>query len=70
MNFRWARCLALGALLALAAAPLAFARTPWPPPADGILANDPAVVWGRLPNGLRYAIMPARRRRARSACAC
>jgi zinc protease len=58
MNFRWARCLALGALLALAAAPLAFARTPWPPPADGILANDPTVVWGELPNGVRYAVIP------------
>lgn len=30
----------------------------WPVPEDGILAHDPAVVWGRLPNGLRYAIRP------------
>ena len=37
---------------------LAFARHPWPPPADGMLANDPTVVWGELPNGVRYAVMP------------
>ena len=27
-------------------------------PADGILANDPTVVWGELPNGVRYAVIP------------
>lgn len=36
----------------------AAAKTAWPPPADGILVNDPSVLWGRLPNGLRYAVMP------------
>ncbi len=36
----------------------AAADTAWPPPSDGILVNDPSVLWGRLPNGLRYAIMP------------
>lgn len=30
----------------------------WPVPADGALAHDPAVVWGRLENGVRYAILP------------
>ena len=34
------------------------AEEAWPAPSDGILVNDPSVVWGRLPNGLRYAIMP------------
>ena len=31
---------------------------PWPVPGDGALVHDPAVTWGRLDNGLRYAIMP------------
>ena len=33
-------------------------QSPWPVPGEGVLANDPSVVWGRLPNGLRYAIRP------------
>jgi zinc protease len=51
-------CLVLAALLQ----PLAArdALPPWPAPADGALVSDPAVVWGRLPNGLRYAVMPNR----------
>src|SRR5687767_12998062 len=52
----------LGAWLALSVlpAPLAAqgALPPWPAPTDGVLANDPAVVWGRLGNGLRYAVLP------------
>jgi zinc protease len=31
---------------------------PWPVPGEAMLAQDPSVTWGRLPNGLRYAIMP------------
>ena len=58
MTPRWARCLALGVGLLLAAALPALARSPWPPPADGVLANDPSVLWGELPNGVRYAIIP------------
>ena len=53
----WARCLALGAWLVLAAVP-ALARSPWPPAPDGILTNDPSVRWGELANGVRYAIIP------------
>ncbi len=33
---------------------------PWPVPEDGPLVHDPAVTWGRLDNGLRYAILPNR----------
>ena len=46
------------ALLAAAASAATDALPPWPAPSDGSLVNDPAVVWGRLPNGLRYAILP------------
>ncbi len=54
------RCLLLGAWLALAALPLAARElpAPWPPTPDGLLAPDPAAVWGRLPNGVRYVILP------------
>ncbi|MGD9510366.1 MAG: M16 family metallopeptidase [Geminicoccaceae bacterium] len=45
--------LSLAAIAAQPAPPAA-----WPVPQDGILSHDPAVVWGRLPNGLRYAIRP------------
>lgn len=38
--------------------PAAAGTPPWPAPADGILVNDPSVTWGRLANGLRYAILP------------
>ena len=53
-------------LILLGAAP-GPARTPAPPPAaapwqwpavQSDLAPDPRVTWGRLPNGLRYAILP------------
>jgi zinc protease len=57
---RWhAVLVALGFAL-LAVLPLAAreALPPWPAPADGSLVNDPSVVWGRLPNGMRYAILP------------
>jgi zinc protease len=55
------RCLLLGAWLALAPLPLAAQEPlpPWPPAPDGLLAHDPAVVWGRLPNGVRYVVLPA-----------
>ena len=55
------RCLCLAASLALGLASQpspSAAEEAWPAPSDGILTNDPSVVWGRLPNGLRYAIMP------------
>ncbi|HMR29396.1 MAG TPA: insulinase family protein [Geminicoccaceae bacterium] len=49
----------LAAMLALIPIQLRAADLPpWPVPADGVLAHDPSVVWGRLANGLRYAIMP------------
>lgn len=49
----------LAALLVLLPPQLrAAGLPPWPVPEDGILVHDPAVVWGRLDNGLRYAIMP------------
>lgn len=60
MSWPRARCLVLSLWLVLAALPLA-AREPlptWPPTPDGLLANDPAVTWGRLANGVRYAILP------------
>jgi zinc protease len=60
---RLAGALALaGLVLAALLQPLAArdALEPWPAPADGGMVNDPDVVWGRLPNGLRYAIMPNR----------
>ena len=55
-----ARCLLIGVWLTLAAAPLAAREPlpPWPPTPDGMLAHDPAVTWGRLANGVRYAILP------------
>ena len=54
------RRLLIGVWLTLAAAPLAAREPlpPWPPTPDGLLAHDPAVTWGRLPNGVRYAILP------------
>jgi zinc protease len=39
-------------------APARAPAEPWPVPEDGILAHDPAVVWGRLGNGQRYAVLP------------
>jgi zinc protease len=45
-------------LLALPAASLS-AATPWPHEGSDLKA-DPAVTWGSLPNGLRYAIMQHR----------
>ena len=49
----------LAAMLALMPVqPRAADLPPWPAPEDGVLVHDPAVVWGRLANGLRYAIMP------------
>jgi zinc protease len=47
-------------LLLLPIQPRAADLPPWPVPEDGALVHDPAVTWGRLPNGLRYAIMPNR----------
>src|SRR5262245_30107624 len=57
---RWLVLLGLWATLCLGtpAGAAIDASAPWPIPADGLLAHDPAVVWGRLPNGLRYAVMP------------
>ena len=50
-----ALCLGLPSALPLAARePL----PPWPVPGDGELVPDPSIVWGRLPNGLRYAVLP------------
>jgi zinc protease len=42
--------------VAAAAAPVAAAPTPWPQDASDLIA-DPAVRFGSLPNGMRYAIM-------------
>ena len=44
-----------GALLLAAAVSPAAAETPIPPEARA--APDPAVKWGKLPNGMRYALM-------------
>jgi zinc protease len=54
------RCLLLGVWLALASLPLAAQQSPpsWPIAPDGLLAHDPATVWGRLLNGVRYVILP------------
>lgn len=54
------RCLhALALWLSLVGMAAADGSPPtWPVPGEGVLANDPSVVWGRLPNGLRYAIRP------------
>lgn len=50
---------ALAIWLATAVAASAAQSAPaWPVPGEGILTQDPAVVWGRLPNGLRYAVRP------------
>ncbi len=59
-RFRWRTVVAAFALVLLAAGPIAArdALPPWPAPGDGSLVNDPDVTWGRLPNGLRYAILP------------
>ena len=59
MSWPRVRPLLLGLWLALTPLPLLAAPGgPWPPAPDGLLANDPAVTWGRLPNGVRYAILP------------
>ena len=57
---RWRAALVACGLALLAAYPVIARDTPppWPAPADGALVNDPSVTWGRLPNGLRYAILP------------
>lgn len=56
---RLAQALAIWLGLTLAAvAAQPGPQSAWPVAEDGILAHDPAVVWGRLPNGLRYAIRP------------
>ncbi len=61
MKHRTLSLLSFGLLLALAlrapAVPLNAPATGWPH-ATSDLAVDPAVVWGRLDNGLRYAILP------------
>ena len=61
MKHRTLTFLSLGLLLALAlrtvAAPLTAPATGWPH-ATSDIPVDPAVTWGRLDNGLRYAILP------------
>ncbi|HWL68727.1 MAG TPA: insulinase family protein [Geminicoccus sp.] len=52
------RLLALALLLLPAVS--AAAEEPWPRTAQAPLVPDPAVTWGRLENGLRYAIIPNR----------
>ena len=58
----FARVVAPLALVLFAAAPVQAAEptavipaVPWPHEA-GDLLPDPAIAWGRLPNGLRYAV--------------
>ena len=59
MSWPRIRSLVLGLWLAVASLPaMAAPGDPWPATPDGLLANDPAVTWGRLPNGVRYAILP------------
>jgi zinc protease len=59
MRARAARGIARLALaLVLLAAPAAAREATWPVPGDGALTHEATVTWGRLGNGLRYAIMP------------
>jgi len=61
MKHRTLPFLQLGLLLALGlravAAPLTAPATDWPH-ATSDIPVDPAVTWGRLDNGLRYAVLP------------
>ncbi|MGZ8997304.1 MAG: insulinase family protein, partial [Allosphingosinicella sp.] len=54
ISFRTARYAAALSILALIAAPAAAEA---PIPASAAMVPDPAVKHGRLPNGLRYAVM-------------
>jgi zinc protease len=54
--FRGVTLLAFAAAIALAAMPRAAASADWPQ-AHSDLRGDPAVLFGTLPNGMRYAIM-------------
>ncbi|WP_027133150.1 M16 family metallopeptidase [Geminicoccus roseus] len=57
----WIGAILLAGLAALA--PAGHAQSdpePWPREAQAPLVPDPTVTWGRLDNGMRYAIMPNR----------
>jgi len=45
-------------LFAFVGAAIPLSANPWPPKLDGI-EGDPAVVYGTLENGLRWAYLPS-----------